>query len=79
MPSLLRSLFLGIIRGYQLTLSPDHGLLKVFFPHGICRFTPTCSEYLSDAISQYGWRGWLLGARRLARCHPLSPGGIDPV
>lgn len=43
-----------------------------------CRFTPTCSEYARLAVLKHGvWRGSLLAAGRLARCHPLHPGGVD--
>lgn len=43
-----------------------------------CRFTPTCSEYMRLAVLKHGLlRGVALGARRLVRCHPLHPGGID--
>ena len=45
-----------------------------------CRFEPTCSAYALDAVRIYGARrGAGLAARRLARCHPLNPGGIDRV
>ncbi|MCX7706928.1 MAG: membrane protein insertion efficiency factor YidD [Anaerolineae bacterium] len=45
-----------------------------------CRFYPSCSEYMYQAIDKYGVRrgGWL-GLRRLSRCHPWHPGGFDPV
>jgi putative membrane protein insertion efficiency factor len=45
-----------------------------------CRFYPTCSTYAQEAIEKYGfWRGNWLILKRLARCHPLSKGGFDPV
>lgn len=46
----------------------------------VCRFTPTCSRYAEEAIQKYGfWKGSWMGLKRLARCHPFTPGGYDPV
>ncbi|WP_372017612.1 membrane protein insertion efficiency factor YidD [Pseudoxanthomonas sp. 10H] len=60
------------LRGYKRFVSPLLG------PR--CRFVPSCSEYAMQAIALHGaGRGGWLAARRLARCHPLNPGGVDPV
>lgn len=53
--------------------------LETLFGKG-CRFSPTCSEYLAEAVDKHGpGKGTLLGLRRLSRCHPLGPYGSDPV
>ena len=65
-------LLLAIIRAYQLLLSPFLG--------NQCRFTPSCSEYATEALKTYGaWRGSWLAIKRIARCQPLCEGGHDPV
>lgn len=62
----------GLIRGYQLLISP-------ILPPS-CRFAPSCSQYALEAITRHGaLRGGWLAARRLVRCHPFHPGGFDPV
>ncbi|MCI1273372.1 MAG: membrane protein insertion efficiency factor YidD [Clostridiaceae bacterium] len=46
----------------------------------VCRFSPTCSEYMKQAIEKYGViKGGWLGIKRICRCHPGNPGGYDPV
>jgi putative membrane protein insertion efficiency factor len=63
---------LALLRGYKLLLSP-------LFT-GSCRFYPSCSDYMAEAVRLHGpWRGLWLGCRRLARCHPLGGHGVDPV
>jgi len=61
-----------LICGYQLIISPLLG------PR--CRFHPSCSHYAQEALQKHGLRrgGWL-ALRRIARCHPWHPGGVDPV
>jgi putative membrane protein insertion efficiency factor len=68
----LGQVLLGLVRLYQLTLSPFIG--------NQCRFHPTCSHYAMDAVRCHGpWIGTGLAAKRLARCHPFADGGVDPV
>ncbi|HYM47267.1 MAG TPA: membrane protein insertion efficiency factor YidD, partial [Burkholderiaceae bacterium] len=63
---------LTMIRGYRFALSPWLG-------NG-CRYWPTCSEYAMQAIERHGaLRGSWMMIARLARCHPYSAGGVDPV
>ncbi len=46
----------------------------------VCRFTPTCSEYMRQAIVKYGvLKGVWLGIKRICKCHPFHPGGYDPL
>ena len=65
-------LITGAIRLYQRFVSPFLG--------ANCRFYPSCSSYACEAMEKHGvlGGGWL-ALRRLCRCHPLHPGGIDPV
>lgn len=79
MNTILSNILRACIRLYQKTLSPDHGWMHFFFPFGVCRFEPTCSQYMSEAIALHGWRGVWLGVRRISRCHPFSAAGFDPV
>ena len=68
----MRSILIILIRGYQTLVSPLLG------KH--CRFEPSCSEYARQAIGRFGvFRGCWLALRRILRCHPLHPGGYDPV
>jgi uncharacterized protein len=74
------SLAIKLIRLYQRTFSFDHGFLKIYYPHGFCRFKPTCSEYAISAIEKYGFiKGGLRASWRILRCNPWNKGGYDPV
>jgi len=63
---------MGALSLYKICVSP---LLP-----SACRYYPTCSEYMRDAVEHYGAaKGIWMGLRRLARCHPFHAGGFDPV
>jgi len=62
----------GIVWTYRATLG--------HFMGGHCRFMPTCSQYMLDAVEKHGpWRGGWLGIKRICRCHPLGGHGYDPA
>ena len=67
----MRAVLIALIRAYQLFISPLLG--------NHCRFYPSCSQYAREAIERYGVpRGVWLAIRRVLRCHPWCPGGVDP-
>ena len=71
-PGLVARGLAGVFGAYKRFVSP-------LLPPA-CRFTPTCSEYARESVLRHGaGRGLVLALRRLARCHPFHPGGIDPV
>ena len=62
----------GLLRLWQLLVSPVYGQT--------CRFYPSCTAYAMEAVDRHGLiRGGSLAVRRLARCHPWNPGGVDLV
>jgi putative membrane protein insertion efficiency factor len=68
----MRALVIAILRMYKRWLSP-------MLPSA-CRFEPTCSVYMMQAVEKYGaWRGIGKGLKRIVRCHPFHEGGLDPV
>jgi hypothetical protein len=70
--SLPARLLVLLVRGYQKFVSPA-------LPPS-CRFYPSCSQYALEAVQKHGaLRGSWLATRRLLRCHPFHPGGVDPV
>ncbi|MGA8027807.1 MAG: membrane protein insertion efficiency factor YidD [Bryobacteraceae bacterium] len=68
----MQTVMIAVLKGYKWLVSP---LLP-----SACRFYPTCSEYMAEAIQKYGAvKGSWMGLRRLGRCHPFHEGGFDPV
>ena len=77
---MFKNISIFLIRIYQKTLSPDHGLLKYLFPNGYCKFYPSCSEYAVQALAEKKFlKANSLIASRLVRCNPWSKGGIDEL
>ena len=70
--SILKKIYIFPIRAYQVIVSPILG--------PTCRFQPTCSYYMIDAIKQWGiLRGTWMGLKRISRCHPWGSSGYDPL
>lgn len=68
----MKYILIGIIKFYKKCISP-------FFPPS-CRYYPTCSSYALEAVRKFGFfKGGWLAVRRILRCNPLYPGGIDNV
>lgn len=68
----MKWLLIGLVRGYQLVVSPFLG--------PSCRYYPSCSAYAVEALRVHGAiKGTWLAIRRLLRCHPWAPGGVDHV
>lgn len=78
---LIKKITLKIIKLYQRTISPDHGIIfRHRYPYGYCRFKPTCSQYSYQAIKKYGViKGSWKGIGRILRCNPWNHGGYDPL
>lgn len=69
---IIKYIFISLIKFYQKAISP--------FRPPSCRFMPTCSAYALEAIQRFGAiKGGYLTVKRLSKCHPLHPGGIDLV
>ena len=65
-------LIIGPVRAYQLFISPLLG--------SHCRYTPTCSQYMIEAVQEWGiFRGFFMGLKRIGSCHPWGGHGHDPV
>ena len=72
MLQIIKFIFIVPIRFYQYAISP-------FLPRA-CRYTPSCSQYMVEAIQKHGvLKGIYLGVKRISRCHPFGGSGHDPV
>ncbi len=71
----MRKILIFILNFYQKHIS------KIFSSNGIhCKYYPSCSEYMKQAIEKYGsFKGMILGIQRILRCNPFSKGGYDPL
>jgi len=70
--TVMKQIFIGIIRFYQKFISP--------MTPPACRFYPTCSHYGLEAFQKHGaFKGFWLTLKRILKCHPFHPGGFDPV
>jgi putative membrane protein insertion efficiency factor len=68
----MKKILVVILKAYQLCVSP-------LFPPS-CRFYPSCSQYTLQAVRKYGaGKGMWIGLKRLLRCNPFNPGGIDEL
>ncbi len=67
----MKTIILFFVRLYQKGISP-------FLPAS-CRYQPSCSEYMAQAVTKHGLRGFVMGVARILRCHPWTTGGADPV
>ncbi len=69
---MIKKLIILVIKFYQKFISP--------IKPGKCRFYPTCSQYMLQAVEKYGaFKGFVLGMKRILKCHPFHPGGYDPL
>lgn len=72
MTNIIKKILILLVKFYQKFLSP--------LCPGVCRYQPTCSQYMIEAIEKHGiFKGVWLGCKRLMRCHPWSGSGYDPV
>jgi uncharacterized protein len=68
----MSQILITFVKLYQAIVSP-------YFPNS-CRYTPTCSQYMIEAIQVWGfWKGFQLGLKRFSTCHPWGGHGFDPV
>ncbi|MGC8976684.1 MAG: membrane protein insertion efficiency factor YidD [Candidatus Ratteibacteria bacterium] len=64
-------LIIQLIKIYKILISPFLGR--------VCRFYPSCSDFMIGVIEKKGFKGFLIGIKRILKCHPFNKGGYDPV
>lgn len=67
----MKQILIWLVRLYQRFISP--------LTPPSCRYRPTCSAYMIQALEKHGAKGFLMGLARILRCHPFVEGGDDPV
>ncbi|NTU73080.1 membrane protein insertion efficiency factor YidD [Candidatus Roizmanbacteria bacterium] len=77
----MKYLVLKLIWLYRIIRIVLNPITRMFFPgDSLCRYTPTCSQYMYQAVTKYGaGKGVTMGVKRFLRCHPFAKGGYDPV
>jgi len=77
----MKKILISLIKGYQKVGFFNLPIFKtLFLTDSSCRYSPTCSDYMIGSIKHFGvLMGVWIGLKRIARCHPFSKGGFDPV
>ena len=77
----MKKVVIFAIKAYQkLDFFNSQFFKTLFLTDSICRYSPTCSNYMIGAVERFGViKGTFLGIRRIMRCHPYSKGGVDPI
>jgi hypothetical protein len=77
----MKKIIISLIKGYQKVGFFNLPIFKtLFLTDSSCRYSPTCSDYMIGSVERFGvLMGVWLGLKRIARCHPFSKGGFDPV
>ncbi len=71
----MKKTIIFLLKGYKKIISPMFSAVGIH-----CKYYPTCSEYMVQAIEKYGIvKGGLLGIIRILKCNPFSKGGYDPI
>ena len=76
----MQKIIIWLIEFYQKTFSPDTGAIKGMYVSSGCKYVPSCSQYMKQAVIKKGpLKGLIMGFWRILRCNPFSKGGVDEV